>query len=92
MEYEIHLELDKIIKKLSLKDKSLAISLLKKIEEIKESEFLDHYKNLKKPLQKYKRIHITEQFILIFCVDKKNDKIIFRYLEHRDKIYGKKYD
>ncbi len=86
MIYEIHPELDKILDRLSKKNKELFETLMNKIEEIVNSLNLDHYKNLRKPLQKYKRVHIGS-FVLLFFV--KNDVLIFRYFDHHDKIYKK---
>lgn len=92
MDYGMHDELIKIMNKLSAKDPALYNSILNKIDEIVNNEFLDHYKNLTAPFREFKRVHITEQFVLLFKVDKQNNKIIFRYFDHRDKIYKKKYD
>ena len=50
----------------------------------------DHCKNLKKPLQKYKRVHVNTHFVLIFFVDiQKNEMIVVDY-DHHKKIYQKK--
>ncbi len=49
--YEIKPSLRKILKKVSKKDKAAYEQILKKIEEIIDSQDIDHYKNLKKPLQ-----------------------------------------
>lgn len=92
MDYELHDDLTKILYKLSSKDPALYNAIRNKVKEIKNGEYLDHYKNLRKPLQEYKRVHITEQFVLIFRADKQNDKLIFRYFEHRNKIYNIKLD
>ena len=92
MEYEIHKELNVQIKKLSKKDKFLASILVHKINEIKDSEYVDHYKNLRFPLSKYKRVHITKQFVLLFYFDVETNTILFRYFDHRDNIYNRKYD
>jgi len=92
MDYELHDDLTKILYKLSSKDPALYNAIRNKVEEIKNSEYLDHYKNLRKPLQEYKRSHITTRFVLLFKVNKQNDKLIFRYFEHRDKIYNIKLD
>lgn len=92
MDYELHDGLIKILYKLSSKDPALYTAIRNKVEEIKNNEYLEHYKNLKKPLQEYKRVHITEQFVLLFRVDKQNNKLIFRYFEHRDNIYNIKLD
>lgn len=90
MNYEIHPDLDKILSKLSKKDKVQFESILKKIEEIKNSESFEHYKNLKNPLQNYKRVHIHSSFVLLF--KKEEDKIIFRYYDHHDNIYKKRLE
>jgi len=92
MDYELHDEFVKITNKLSAKDPALYTAIRNKVEEIVNCEFLEHYKNLKAPLQEYKRAHITKRFVLLFKVDKQNNKIIFRYFDHRDKIYKKTYD
>lgn len=47
----------------------------------------DHYKNLKKPMQNYKRAHVNNSFVLIFRIDKENKKVIFFDYEHHDKSY-----
>jgi hypothetical protein len=73
MDYELHDGLTKILYKLSLKDPALYTAIRNKVEEIKNNEYLEHYKNLKKPLQEYKRDHITEQFVLLFRVNKQNN-------------------
>jgi len=90
MNYEIHPDLDKILYKLSKKDKVQFEAILKKIEEIKNSEYIEHYKNLKNPLQEYKRVHIHSSFVLLFR--KEMDKIIFRYYDHHDNIYKRKLE
>ena len=85
MEYEIHPDLDKILSKLAKKDKTQFESILKKINEVFNSEKIDHYKNLKYPLQKYKRVHVHSSFVLLFKIE--DNKIIFRYYGHHDNIY-----
>ncbi|MCD4666543.1 addiction module toxin RelE [archaeon] len=84
MKYEIHPDLDKILSKLSKKDKLQFDKILKKIDEVVDSENINHYKNLKSPLQNYKRVHIGH-FVLLFKLQ--NETIIFRYYDHHDKIY-----
>jgi len=46
--------LDKILAKLEKKDKTRYEQIIKKIEEIKNSDDVDHYKNLRSPLQHLK--------------------------------------
>ncbi len=86
MNYEIHPDLDKILSKLAKKDKTQFESVLKKIDEIINSQNLDHYKNLRTPLQKYKRVHIHSNFVLLFKIE--NNKITFRYYDHHDTVYS----
>jgi mRNA-degrading endonuclease RelE of RelBE toxin-antitoxin system len=92
MDFEFHKELLKDLIKISKKDSALYIQVLNKIDEIKNNSDVEHYKNLKKPLQNFKRVHITQRFVLIFKYLKKENKILFRYFEHRDFIYKNKYD
>ena len=80
----------KFRKKLSIffkKDKRRYKITMKKIEEITVSEKIDHYKNLRKPLQDYKRIKISAHFVILFKYEKGKDSIYFFDLDHRDNIY-----
>ena len=87
-----HKDLLKILKKLFKKDNSLYLQIISKLKEIQNSKDINHYKNLKKPLQNFKRVHISDKFVLIFKYIKTEDLLIFRYFEHRDKVYKKNYD
>ena len=72
--------------KLGKKDKQLAINLSKKIEQITNADFstINHFKNLKKPLNHLKRVHVGS-FVLTFQF--RDDSIIFEDLAHHDKAY-----
>jgi len=59
-----------------------------KIQEIINSNDVEHYKNLRKPLQHLKRVQIGEK-VLVFKFDKKNKIISFENFTHHDKIYLK---
>ena len=85
-QYKIQPTLQKIILRLYKKDKQSRERVLKKIQEIISSENIEHYKNLKKPLQHLKRIHIGEK-VLVFKYDKKEKIVIFEDFSHHDKIY-----
>lgn len=85
--YEISFSLLKILKKLEKKDSSSYNNVLKKIKEIISSQDLNHYKNLKKPLEKYKRVHVNTHFVLLFRLE--GSKIIFEDYEHHDRVYSK---
>jgi|TARA_Y100000296_G_C4994518_1_gene167071 YafQ family addiction module toxin component len=88
-EFRIEKKLAKTLKKLAKKDNSTYEQVKKKIQEIINSENVEHYKNLKYPLQHLKRIHIKEK-VLIFKFDKKNKFISFENFKHHDKIYKTK--
>ena len=80
----------KFRKKLSIffkKDKRRYKIAMKIIEEITVSKKIDHYKNLRKPLQDYKRVKINAHFVILFKYDKCKDSIYFFDLDHRDNIY-----
>lgn len=87
MEYEFDEKLVEKIKKLNKKTPDRSLKLKKKIEQIIKLNFdeINHFKNLRKPLQEYKRVHIDKSFVLIFKLT--NEKIIFKDFDHHDKIY-----
>lgn len=89
MNTEIHPDLDKILRKLSKKDKTQFEAVISKMEQITQNSAHEHYKNLRAPLNEYKRVHINASFVLIFKIDK--NKVLFRYYEHHDKVYKKRY-
>ena len=59
----------------------------KKVEEIIQNPH--HYKNLRAPLQHWKRVHIDRSFVLVFSVDETTKTIIFEDYDHHDNIYSK---
>jgi YafQ family addiction module toxin component len=89
MKYEFTEKLEEKIKKLNKKMPDRILKLRKKIEQIIALNFdeINHFKNLRKPLQEYKRVHIDKSFVLIFKLTK--EKIIFEDFDHHDKIYEK---
>lgn len=72
-----------------VKDKQSQENIKSKIGEIANTveDNPDHYKNLKRPMQKYKRAHVNNSYVLIFRIDKENKKVIFFDYDHHDKIY-----
>ncbi len=62
----------------------------KKIKQIVSSdgETIEHYKNLRAPMNDFKRVHISS-FILTFRVFKERNFILFDGLEHHDDAYGR---
>ena len=57
----------------------------KKINEIRQNP--QRYKNLKKPMQHLKRIHVNSNFVLLFSVDEASKVVIIEDYDHHDKIY-----
>ena len=83
---------EKLRKKLSIifkKDPKGYTILMKKIEEIINSNDIDRYKNLRKPLQDFKRVHIDAHFVLIFTYNKNKNVLYFYDFDHHDNIYRK---
>ncbi len=86
--YMIQPNLQKIMLKLFRKDNQTRERIIKKINEIINSGDIEHYKNLKKPLQHLKRVQIREN-VLVFKYDKTNKLISFEDFDHHNKIYLK---
>lgn len=89
--YEVKPSLQRILNRLSKKDKKTYEQILDKIKEIINVEYIEHYKNLRHDLKEFKRVHIGH-FVLVFKYDKKIDKVSFYDFDHHDKIYFKRYD
>jgi len=81
--------LRKKLDKLAKRDKVLAETFYKKVQEViqRDEKTINAYKNLKSPLNEYKRIHLTDNYILLFAVD--NKKIVFIDIRHWDDVFGK---
>ena len=79
-------ELDKKLAKLHQKNRKQFDIIMKKAEEIIQNP--DHYKNLRAPLQHWKRVHIDKHFVLTFSVNKETKTITLEDLDHHDNIYN----
>ena len=88
-EFEIEANLKRILSKLFKKEKRRYDILMSKMDEVLTCENVEHYKNLRKPLQQFKRVHINSNFVLVFKYNKKTDMVIFYDFDHHDKIYKK---
>jgi len=77
------------LKKLFKKDKKKYEIIWKKIDEIVNNSNIEHYKNLKHPMNQFKRVHIDNSFVLIFRYDEAKDKILFYDFDHHDNVYVK---
>lgn len=85
--YDITDKLRKKLKKLGKRDKVLAQIFKRKLIEVisRDQKTIDSYKNLKAPKNEFKRIHLTDNFILLFKVE--SNHIVFVDILHRDFAY-----
>ena len=83
--YELRKSVEKIFFKLAKKNPKQLLIIEKKLNEIIQNPY--HYKNLKKPLQHLKRVHVDKSFVLTFSVDEKNKKVIIEDYAHHDVVY-----
>ena len=86
-DFSLEEDLRKALKKIAKKDKVMHEIVMNKIEEIVFCENVNHYKNLRAPMQQFKRVHVKGSFVLIFKYMPSEDKIIFFELGHHDNIY-----
>ena len=84
--FDVSENLEKILNKLSKKDKDLYNQILKKIDEVIHSENVEHYKNLRYNMKDSKRTHIRH-YVLIFQYKKEKNLILFDDFNHHDTIY-----
>lgn len=87
--FDIEKKLHNILKKLFKKDRLKYEIIWKKINEIINVPDVEHYKNLRAPLQDFKSVHIDTSFVLIFKYDKTNNHVLFCDFDHHDNIYQK---
>lgn len=88
-DFEFSRTIEKRLSKLAKKNKTLADIFYKKMEEVisHNSKSIDTYKNLRSPKKEFKRIHLTDNFILLFKVNNKENLIIFIDIIHWDNAY-----
>ena len=83
--YELRKKVEKIFFKLAKKNSKQLFMIENKVQEIRQNP--QHYKNLRKPLQHLKRVHIDKSFVMIFSVDENKKNIIIEDYNHHDNIY-----
>lgn len=88
--FSIEKSLSKILEKLHKRDKVTYESILGKIQEIVNSKEVNHYKNLRSPMQEFKRVHVNGPFVVIFIYLPEEDKLEFYDFDHHDNIYKKR--
>ena len=84
---DIKPELMKKLEKLSKKNKKQVEIILKKADEIVINPH--RYKNLRLPLNRWKRIHIDKHFVLTFSIDEETKTVILEDYDHHDVIYSR---
>ena len=88
LSYEILPNLQKILNKLSKKDKEVYRQVLKKIEEVISSPDVERYKNLRYDMKDKKRVHVGH-FVLVFRFVKEENRVEFLDFDHHDNIYSR---
>ena len=89
--FDISDKLRKKLIKIGKKDKILAKIFRKKLFEVvgKNKVSINLYKNLRAPKNEFKRIHLTDNFILFFRVNIEKNHILFVDILHWDHAYKK---
>ena len=82
---KIRPDLEKILKKLAKKNKKQVEIILRKVDEILENPH--RYKNLRAPLNDWKRVHVDKHFVLTFSIDEESKSVTLEDYEHHDNIY-----
>jgi len=78
-------DLEKTLKKLAKKNRVQVEIILNKVEEILINPH--RYKNLRTPLNDWKRIHVDKHFVLLFSVDEDSKSVTLEDYDHHDNIY-----
>ncbi|ATZ61187.2 MAG: hypothetical protein BME93_03540 [Methanosarcinales archaeon Met12] len=78
-------ELDKVLKKLVKKNRKQYEIVMKKAEEIIRNPH--RYKNLRRPLQNWKRTHVGKHFVLTFSIEEDTKTVTLEDFDHHDNIY-----
>ena len=77
--------IEKTLRKLTKKNKKQVEIILRKVDEILEN--LHRYKNLRAPLNNWKRVHMDKHFVLTFSIDEESKSVALQDYEHHDNIY-----
>ncbi|MBU0471932.1 MAG: type II toxin-antitoxin system RelE/ParE family toxin [Nanoarchaeota archaeon] len=71
-----------LLRKLRKKNKKQIEIITKKTEEILLNPH--RYKNLRTPLNNWKRVHIDKNFVLLFSVDEDNKIVVLEDFDHHN--------
>ena len=83
---ELRPNVDKIFSKLEKKNPHQLQLVWKKLKEILKNPH--RYKNLRAPLNQWKRVHIDDYFVLTFSIDEQSKTVVLEDFKHHDQIYG----
>jgi YafQ family addiction module toxin component len=83
---EVKSDADKIFRKLARRNPNQLKILSKKISSI-QSQPSHTYKFLRPPLQRFNRVHIDTNFVLIFKIAHVRKTVVIYYFDHHDKVY-----
>ncbi len=86
-EIELRKSVEKIFFKLAKKNTKQLEIIHDKIEEVRANPH--RYKNLRRPLQHLRRVHIDKSFVMVFSIDESKKTVIIEDYDHHDKIYKK---
>lgn len=78
-------QLENKLKKLKKRNIKQVKIILKKVDEVLQNP--NRYKNLRRPLQMWKRVHIDNSFVLTFSVDENKKIVTLEDYEHHGRIY-----
>ena len=88
LDYDFSDKLKAKVTTLRKTDKKLTEALFDKVTEVlsRDETTVEFYKNLKSPMQEFKRVHV-DSFVLIFKFFKKEKFVFFEDFDHHDKAY-----
>lgn len=84
---DIKESVDKIFMKLCKKNPAQIKIIHKKINEILNNPH-HKFKNLRSPLQQFKRVHIDKHYVLIFYINHALKLVEIYYYDHHDTVYN----
>ncbi len=75
---------DKLLERMARKNPRRFEIFMRKLEEVAQDPH--RYKNLRAPLQHWKRVHIEKHFVLTFSVDEEKKIVVLEDFDHHDNI------
>jgi YafQ family addiction module toxin component len=82
---DIKPSLMKTFRKIAKKDPRKVEIIMKKVDEILRNPH--RYKNLRSPLEDWKRIHVDKHFVLCYSINEEEKVVTLEDYDHHDNIY-----